>query len=385
MKYAIVAIGYNRPYSLLRLLRSLENAEYDGDVSLFISIDKSQIQNEVVKVISSFYWSHGNKKIIVRKKRMGLRDHVLSCGDLVLEYDALIMFEDDIVVSPQFFHYVNQTLSFYKNDERVAGISLYKHETHPGVFRPFIPYYNGYDVFFMQFAQSWGQCWTKQMWKQFKNWYNDNINMDLGKDDLLPSYIANWNNQSWLKYFMRYVVEKDLYFVYPYVSLSTNAADPGEHNVAGNNDFQVALEFGAKKFRFPKQKDEVKYDVFFERQNYCGSFETEGKVVLDLYGLRRNYLNADFVFSTKELPYKVEKSIQLKYRPMECNLLFMEHGDGINLYNLRKPAPKCKMDSKIVTRYDVRATSFKQMIILGLDELKDVILIRLRRLFGNKK
>lgn len=139
-------------------------------------------------------------------------------------YDAVVVLEDDLMVSKYYYTYVKQALAFYCDDCKIAGISLYKHQTHPGVYRPFEPVNNGYDVYMQQFAMSWGQCWSNTMWKKFKNWYLENEQKDLTEGNVLPQYIANWNKQSWLKYYMRYIVEKDKYFVYPYFSLSTNAS-----------------------------------------------------------------------------------------------------------------------------------------------------------------
>ena len=44
----IIAVGYNRPNSMNRLLNSLANSDYEEDnVDLLISIDKGEHQKEI--------------------------------------------------------------------------------------------------------------------------------------------------------------------------------------------------------------------------------------------------------------------------------------------------------------------------------------------------
>lgn len=381
MKYLIVAVGYNRIKSMERLINSLLSCNYiEEQVDLIISIDKSDVQDEIAHSIKDRKWEHGKLKVIRRQERLGLRNHVLACGDLVTDYDVIIMLEDDLVVSPYFFKYVSQTVSFYKNDPKIAGISLYKHETHPGVYRPFIPENNGYDVFLMQFAQSWGQCWTRDMWLEFRKWYDLNQKKDLGCDDLLPQYISSWNQQSWLKYFMRYVAECDKYFVYPYVSLSTNSSETGEHNFSTSNDFQVALLMGECEYRLPEFNRAVRYDIFFERCNpqLSNRFNLDEDYIIDLYGKKRKYDGARLLFSTAILPYKIIREIQLKYRPVELNLLFPEDGEGIYLYDLSINEKGNGKRKDYSVRYDVRAIEWNRLMRLSIEELIKIIRRKLK-------
>lgn len=383
MKYGIIAVGYNRPQSLNRLIASVVSAEFGSEqVDLIISVDKSTNQDQVVEAVRNYEWKYGDFRILKREARMGLRRHILSCGDMVEEYDAIVVLEDDLVVSPFFFDYVKETVSRYSEDSHVGGISLYKHETHPGVFRPFIPDQNGFDVYLMQFAQSWGQCWTRSMWREFKEWYVQNENADLGRDSLLPAYITSWNSQSWLKYFMRYLVETNKYFIYPYCSLSTNASDVGEHNTNSKNDYQVALLRGRKKYKFPDFNDAIKYDAFFERQGIEDYIfpNYKGKKILDLYGQKKDYSGAQYLISTKSLPYRIEVGFQIKYRPHEQNCFWPENGKDVFLYNLLESREKAYTNQISLIRYDVRAISWKRLLKLGFKELCDALRIKLSRI-----
>ena len=382
MKYGIIVVGYNRPASLRRLVASVVSAEYGSEqIDLIISVDKSSNQDQVVEAVNNTTWTHGEFKIIQREARMGLRKHILSCGDMIDSYDAIVMLEDDLVVSPFFFDYVKETVTKYSEDGHVGGISLYKHETHPGVYRPFLPDNNGFDAYMMQFAQSWGQCWTRTMWHGFRKWYDENVNADLGRDSLLPAYIASWNSQSWLKYFMRYLVETDKYFVYPYFSLSTNASDVGEHNTNANNDFQVSLLSGRKIYKLPDYNESVRYDVYFERQGIEDQIfmDYNGKKILDLYGQKRDYSGAEYLISTQSLPYKKELGFQIKYRPHEQNCFWAESGNDAFLYNLVEDNSKPDINQINLIRYDVRAISWKRLLKLGYHEFLTALQIKMGR------
>ena len=381
-KIAVIAVGYNRSDSIEQLLHSLLRADYAGDqVDLVVSLDKGQRQQEIVSAAEKIEWPHGEKIIRAFPERQGLRAHIIQCGDLTEKYDAVVVLEDDLMVAPYFYSYVKQTIKRYADDTHIAGISLYKHQTHPGVNRPFEAANNGFDVYMQQFAMSWGQCWTKEMWRKFRAWYNENEGKDLSEGNILPSYISHWNKQSWLKYFMRYIVENDKYFIYPYFSLTTNASDAGEHCRIPNNDFQVSMQEGAMEYRFPDYEQAVKYDVFFERVGIEDRVfpELKGKKMLDLYGNRLNYKDADYLISTQSLPFQVVKNVQLRYRPIEQNCLMPVAGFGIFVYDLRKVGAKPRINNNIITRFDIRSLSWKNCLRIGCSGLIDAILRRITR------
>lgn len=357
MKFAVVVVGYNRPAAMSRLLNSIMNADYQGDtVDLVISLDKGARQAELVEIAEKVEWKHGEKKVRVFPERQGLRPHILQCGDLTnADYDAVAVLEDDLLVSSGFYAYCKQMVSFYDDDNRIAGISLYKHRIHPGARRPFEPEEDAHDVYFMQMAQSWGQCWTTRMWKGFRTWYEDNQG-EITESVSFPCYISQWNHASWMKYYNKYVVEQDLYYVYPYKSLTTNHTEVGEHSSVSNNDFQVPLLSMPMEYRCVSVKEGVKYDIFLERVELKAEYLSKyrGKVMLDLMGTRSRFDGADVLISVQQLPYKVLDELQLRYRPVETNVSLPHQGKGIFVYDLHMSARKPKCNSRILVSYDIR-------------------------------
>lgn len=332
---AIVVVAYNRINSIKRVLKSLERAVYDEPIDLIISIDKSD-NIEVPAFADNFEWKYGKK--IVRKisERMGLRNHILSCGDFLDSYDAIVMLEDDIIVSPDFYFFTKEAVRFYGDDENIAGISLYTHIWNSHAHFPFEPIRTEYDTFFMQYAQSWGQVWMRNQWKAFKEWYNGNQDIFEKKEQgLIPLNVKQWPETSWLKYHIKYCIDKNKYFVYPYISFTTDFTDVGVHNPETNTRFQVPLQFGIKKkFNFcPFGEKALKYDIFYENQTmFRNMFED---CDIDLYGIKQNtgMLKKRFLLTTREQNYKIVKSYALQLRPIELNVLWDVAGNDIFLYD----------------------------------------------------
>jgi hypothetical protein len=241
---AIVVVGYNRDNSLSRILTSLSNANYNNfDVPLVISIDKSD-NYKVRDIADKFILRHGDKIVNIQPNRLGLRNHIITCGNLSLKYGAIIVLEDDIYVSPNFYSYAKESINKYKNDENIAGISLYSHLWNVNCSRPFIPADDGKDAYFMQRAQSWGQVWTDTMWKGFLEWYGNNSG-EIKYENDIPENVTRWPDSSWLKYYIRYIVKTNRYFVYPRVSLTTNFVDKGQHHL--NHKLSGAVNVRIKK------------------------------------------------------------------------------------------------------------------------------------------
>ncbi|MCX2473228.1 hypothetical protein OQZ33_02670 [Pedobacter sp. MC2016-05] len=370
MSPAIVIVTYNRPESLIRILESIENAFYEIDsIPLIISIDHqdSSLHQDVIQIAESFHWAYGDKKVIQHSSNIGLRNHVLYCGSLTEKYKAIILLEDDVVLSKYYYSYARQALGFYEYDENIAGISLYNHLINVNCNRPFYPDCGDGDIYLLQFAQSWGQCWTESMWGGFYNWYTNNLEFESNAN--FPAFVYNWPQTSWLKYFVKYLVEFNKFFVYPSISLSTNFNDAGTHIKVKNTLFQVPLETGNKKYRFLDSENQAtKYDVFFERINLDLGLPNND-VCIDIYGLKPITPNQRYLLTSKEYPFYLLRSFGLYMRPHELNITFKVKGRNIFLYDTSKVIDhpkKVKKDKNIELLYDNR--------VLGINRVKRLLL-----------
>lgn len=333
---AIVAVAFNRVDSLSRLLDSLSNAYYSNDnIPLIISIDKSKT-DKVEKYAENFEWKHGPKIVDTHLVNLGLRNHMMSLGKWFDYYDAIIVLEDDIFVSPSFFYYAQQTVDYYYSNKQIAGISLYSLSFNTQNNLPFTPLNNGYDGYFINSAISWGEIWMKDQWYDFYNWYQEHKLFPL-ESRKLPNNLFGWGDSSWLKYHIWYCVENDKYFFFPYNSLSTNCADKGTNNRnGGQTTTQSPLIYGkVNNFRLPDFRDDsLRYSSFYENEyiyRYLGLSKEE--LCIDLGGTNNNKDNKRYYLTVSDCPFRIIRSFALKLRPIELNILYNLKGEEIHLYD----------------------------------------------------
>lgn len=368
---AIVVIAYNRPHSLKRILGSIGKAYYPRtDIPLVISIDRGD-NKEVLEIAEAFQWNYGDKRVLYQERNLGLRPHVLQCGNLTKEYENIIMLEDDIYVSPSFFAYTQQALEFVEENPDIAGVSLYQHLLNAHAREPFLPIDDGYDNWYMQMASSWGQAWTRRQWSDFYDWYMKWGSKDIASNTM-PKNISSWSEKSWLKYFDKYLVETGKYFIYPRISLTTNFSDLGEHETKCINDLQVPMLMAKKKiyhFSTMEQSQSV-YDIFYENQKLTEALKAdcsniaEDNVTIDLYGGKCTYKR--YLLSSSALPYDVVVRYGRKLRPIDMNV--MEHIDGnaFFLYDTNQPAKAPKEDKVQKYLYHYRAFKAQYGLMIGI-------------------
>lgn len=338
-KIGIIVIGYNRPHSIQRVLAQLDRCEYESDeVDLIISLDNCG--NDACECVSNrFDWHYGRKEVISHKSRMGLRNHVLACGDIVLDkdYDAVIIFEDDVFPAPGFYSYTKKVYEFYKNEHDIAGISLYSPTFMTSTDVNFTPQTNFSDVYFMKIAQSWGQVWSKRQWREFREWYKINSS-EWEKCDNIPSEITQWGKNSWLKYHMKYCAEKNKYFVFPYNSFVTCFSEAGQHTTETSALLQRPFIIkGITELRLIEfSEDCVKYDSFYENENIinyiaCEFGVSENEITIDIYNTKPTHKR--YWVTTQKTPFEVIASYDMVMKPHEMNILYNIKGEKIFVYD----------------------------------------------------
>ena len=369
----ICCIGYNRPNSMKRLLNSVGNAVYDNDdITLVISIDESDMSDEVERVAQEFNWKHGDKIIKRYPKRLGLKKHCLLCGDLSIKFGSVIFLEDDVVVAPGYYRYTKEAVEYYKNDEHVLGISLYTQKWVSDMERDFIPANKGYDTFFLQRDVSHGQCWIGEKWKRFKKWYLLHKNSIPKYDKRVPPCVYKWKSStSWSKYISFFMVEEELYYICPYNSFATNLSEVGVHASRATDICQVPLSEGIiNNFRFGTFDDSVKYDAIFERKDKFLSsiagvpFED---ICIDINGMKYDWSGYKYILTSQNLPYEKIISFGVNMEPIENNVIYNVPGKTINLLRvpddykppqdaseIKRTMPNCDIMSHIFNKISAR-------------------------------
>lgn len=368
---AIIVIGYNRPMALTRLLESLEKAVYPNgiNVPLIISIDKSD-SNDTVEAANAATWTHGTKTVQTYPANLGLRNHVIKCGDWAAEYGSIIVLEDDLYVSRGFYEYAVAALDWTGEDDRIGGVSLYNHLLNVHAREPFEAVNDGYDNWYFQFASSWGQAYTARQWAQFKEWYAVNCDKRVEGADV-PQNVAGWSDKSWLKYYIKYLIDTNKYFMYPRISYSTNFSDAGEHFDKADTDTDVQVPFAMdvmhRDFLFSSlDESQAVYDAFFENVRLPDD-EMRSATIVDLYGTKdigkaiERAGDFKYILTCKSLPYKVVKAYARVMRPIDANVLENVGGHDFYLYDLTQSGPAPHVNEVQRYLYNYRALNAGRM------------------------
>lgn len=365
----IVIPVYNRPKLLNRLLQSLKKSNYLNDnIKLVISMDKSN-NPKIKKIVESFNWFQGDKIIINHNKHLGLREHIIKCGNLTKKYNNIILLEDDLYVDRNFYTYSKQALKYYQGDSNIAGISLYSPGYNETLDLPFFALNGNYDGYFIQLPSSWGQVWSKKQWEDFMKWYEKNQSIDFN-GYTIPENIKKWPETSWKKYFSAYMVDKNKYFLYPIKSCTTNFGEIGTHFKNKSVKFQVPLlNNDIKNFRFVDLKESKSiYDIYYENIFLKDYLSKKGfsNLVVDLYGSKKIKSEYQYLLTSKKLNFKIIKSYGLKLKPPELNIFHDIKGEDIFLYNTN-----VKRDNKYLKKED-RYLTFYQYFYSGLTIKKSI-------------
>lgn len=332
MSIAVILPCYKKVNTLRELCSTLVNADYCNDkVDLIFSIDYSGTQ-AVANFAKDFVWPYGNKEVIVHKKNIGLRNNILFCGDMTSRYDAVIILEDDLEVTPSFYRYAKQAAGFYKNDDRIAGISIYSYHLEEMTMTEFHPYYEGYDGCLVQWASSWGQLWTKEQWQNFRNWYFDD--RDISEINI-PQAVKRWQ-RSWKKYYIAYLVDTNRYFVFPYHSFVFNGNKKGGEHYTGfyyESLTSSPLNFSSRGYTFALFDDiKHKYDVFFQ---HSPTEVTIGGISylceFDLYG-HKTKCESPYIITSKLCQKEhIICSFDASIMPLEHNIFMNKIGETFYL------------------------------------------------------
>ncbi|MFM7024381.1 MAG: hypothetical protein ACKOXB_15520 [Flavobacteriales bacterium] len=161
----IVLFVYKRVDHLRRTLETLHDNVLAEKSELIVFSDgpknpqnKEEVEaiENVRKLIKSKNWC-GKVELVAYEKNQGINtNYYLSLARVFSTHDKAIVIEDDLLLSPFFLTYMNQSLDIYKNENRVMQISGY---WFPVKSDP-LP-----DTFFLQLSCSWGWATWKDRWE----------------------------------------------------------------------------------------------------------------------------------------------------------------------------------------------------------------------------
>jgi hypothetical protein len=110
----ISIITNNRPHSLLRLLRSLENARYFGD-TLDLRLNMEDSADPITKQLAiDLQWEHGTVFVHHRIAHGGLLTAVVESWYPHSNDSYGLLLEDDVEISPLFYAWLKLALLRYR-------------------------------------------------------------------------------------------------------------------------------------------------------------------------------------------------------------------------------------------------------------------------------
>lgn len=270
IKLVIVVVAYSRHLLLDRILAQLIQAVSASSIKpdIVISIDKSD--NCQVRAVAEKHATLLGAKVIVRPEKLGLKKHILACGDLVENYDAILMLEDDLIISPETMRLGEDLIREYGDDPNIAQISLYSPVYNEATCRPFVAFGDGFDVYFAKYPSSWGQIWTKLQWLNFKGFLDTTEALE-EDSHMLPRKISEWpTSTSWKKAFYKYIIANDLYVVYPRNGVTSNNGDCGTHYHEPTQMHTAHMSIIKRPLRLPKMNESCSvYDEYLEIEEKC--------------------------------------------------------------------------------------------------------------------
>ena len=355
MQLAIVVNAYNRPAALARLLASLQQAEYPADtqVPLIISIDRGG-SDEVRRIAHDYVWSHGHTEVMCREQHLGLVQHFFTCGDLTERFDAIVYLEDDLTVSPVFYAYAWQALSFYQEDDRVAGLSLFGLWFNGYTQQPFVPLADGSDAFLVQVPYTQGLAFTRAQWARFAEWRHSPAATASATMPLHAAW-SRFDREDWFPLLARFVITTGRYFVFPRVSLTTGWGDAGTHFDQASRFFQVPLQRGKQHYVFNSLDEAAAvYDSFFEiqpdRLNRLTDRLRGYDYAVDLYAIKSQAnLRAEYVLTSRRCRNSIAAFGKTAW-PLEMNVV--EGVPGAEIFLCRAEDVRWDRWSRLQTWYD---------------------------------
>ena len=264
----IRVITFDRHASLLRLLNSLNEANYDGDdkIELEISIDypldmsnatvidnwtKTQLESR------SFTWKHGTATVIQQAEHKGLVGQWTTGWKPAHNKEIMLFLEDDTAVSKDYYLWMKKMIQKYyldpdNYDPTMYGFALQLQHTILGE-TPKERYGsrkvhelvgNSTMLFRYQLVGTWGGVFFPQHWTEFLVWLREKqFNPPTGTSAIgfkpcVPTLLSNewWMNKPhgvWSQWFIRFAYEKGWYNLY--TNFPDNQSLVGNYREGGVN------------------------------------------------------------------------------------------------------------------------------------------------------
>jgi hypothetical protein len=165
MKLApIVLFTYKRLDTLTQTVEALQKnyLAKESELIIFSDAAKGNIDQYAVEIVRTYLKTiNGFKSIIIHEaeQNKGLANSIINGFSQVLEtHDSAIVMEDDLVSSPNFLNFMNESLMKYKDNNNVFSISGFSFDLK--LNEKLIK-----DSYFLNRGWSWGWATWKDRWE----------------------------------------------------------------------------------------------------------------------------------------------------------------------------------------------------------------------------
>ncbi|WP_374279675.1 sugar transferase [Desulfovibrio sp.] len=161
----VVLFAFNRPSHLQKTLEALAANGMAANTPLTIYIDGPRTPDDIPNIvacakIAARPWNFVNVETHVRDSNWGLAKSIISGVTSMLEqHERVIVMEDDIVTSRFFLQYMNEGLTIYEDEPRVASL-------HGWCFPHAVQ--DPPETFFLRGADCWGWATWRRAWRYFE-------------------------------------------------------------------------------------------------------------------------------------------------------------------------------------------------------------------------
>lgn len=130
---AVILTALNRDEHFIRCMESLDNNTWAEYTDIYISVDYPPTEKyvdgyqKIVDYLKSRKFHFKRTNIYIQEENLGARENRDFLRNIAFsEHDKLIMMEDDMEVSVNFFEYMNKAFDYCEENPEIFGVCAYQ-------------------------------------------------------------------------------------------------------------------------------------------------------------------------------------------------------------------------------------------------------------------
>ncbi|MCX8759118.1 glycosyltransferase [Vibrio parahaemolyticus] len=213
----IILFVYNRKDHTQQTIQALQKNKLAEQSDLIIYSDGpksanaiSQVQEvrDYLKTINGFK----SVKLIERDENWGLAENIIDgVSEIVNQYGKVIVMEDDIVTSPTYLLFMNQSLDLYENEKKIWHISGWNYPLADGC---------NTDAFFWRVMNCWGWATWNDRWQYFNK--DPQKLIDKWKDEDIHRFNVDGTHDFWSQVLNNQSGKLNTWAIFWYATIFTN-------------------------------------------------------------------------------------------------------------------------------------------------------------------